>query len=161
MNEHNNSSASTVTQRKTKRVLTWDFISGEMKYFRLGVWSSSYNCLHDTPQNEKFITGVILLRSFWQKWNFISGDKILCKHYPKWNHMKGSICTCVNKNEWLLLNGPFISDQPRNEIRFTSPVMKSNVNRISFMVSWNFGSHVNTLLLNDYYTKVLYSKDIF
>ena len=93
--------------------------------------------------------------------NFISGDKILCKHYPKWNHMKGNICTCVNKNEWLLLNGPFISDQPRNKIRFISPVMKSNVNRISFMVSWNFGSHVNTLLLNDYCTKVLYSKDIF
>ena len=108
----------------------------------------------------KLIACVILLRSFWQKWNFISGDKILCKHYPKWNHMKGNICTCVNKNEWLLLNGPFISDQPRNEIRFISPVMKSNINRISFMVSWNFGSHVNTLLLNDYYTKVLYSKDI-
>ena len=103
MNEHNNSSASTVTQKKTKRMLTWNFISGEMKYFHLGVWSSSYNCLHDTHRNEKFIAGVILLQSFWQKWNFVSGDKISCKHYPKWNYMKGNICTCVNKIGFYLM----------------------------------------------------------
>ena len=86
----------------------------------------------------KLVVGVISLRSFWQKWNFISGDKISCKRYPKWNHMKGNICTCVNKNDSLLLNGPFISGHPRNEIRFISPVMKSNVNRISFIVDSNF-----------------------
>ena len=54
--------------------------------------------------------------------------------------MKGNICTCVNKNDWLLLNGPFISGHSRNEIHFISPAMKSNVNRISFMVDWNFVS---------------------
>ena len=99
----------------------------------------------------KLVAGVISLRSFWQKWNFISDDKISCKHYPKWNHMKGNICTCVNRNDWLLPNGPFISDHPRNEIRFISPAIKSNVKRISFMADWNFvsgrfhfGCHVNT-----------------
>ena len=35
-----------------KRVLIWNFISGEMKYFHIGVWSTSYNCLHETPLNE-------------------------------------------------------------------------------------------------------------
>ena len=100
----------------------------------------------------KLVAGVISLRSFWQKWNFISGDKISCKHYPKWNHMKGNICTCVNKNDWLLLSKRFISDHPQNEIRFIPPTMKSNGNRISFMVDWNFvsgrfhfGSHVTSL----------------
>ena len=88
----------------------------------------------------KLIADVISLRSFWQKWNLISGDKISCKHYPKWNHMKGNICTCVNKNDWLLFSGPFISGHPRNEIRFISPTMKSNINRISFIVDWNFVS---------------------
>ena len=88
----------------------------------------------------KLIAGVISLRSFWQKWNFISGDKISCKHYPKWNHMKGNICTCVNKNDWILLNGPFISDHPRNKNHFISPAMRSNVNRIYFMVTWSFVS---------------------
>ena len=128
-------------------MFTRDFISGEMKYFHFGVWSISYNCLHVQPE-VKLVVGVISLRSFWQKWN----DKISCKHNLKWNHMKGNICTCVNKNDWL--NGPFISDHPRKEIYFISPAMKSNVNRISFMVGWNFvsgrlcfGSHVNTLLI--------------
>ena len=87
----------------------------------------------------KLIAGVISLK-FLQKWNFISGDKISCKHYPKWNRMKGNICKCVNKNVWLLLNGPFILDHPRNEIHFISLAMKSNVNRISFMMGWNFVS---------------------
>ena len=99
----------------------------------------------------KLTAGVISLWSFWQKWNLISGEKILCKHYPKWNHMKGNICTGVNKNDWLLLNGPFISGYHRYEIRFISTAMKSDVNRIYFMVDWNFisvrfhfGSHINT-----------------
>ena len=103
----------------------------------------------------KLVAGVISLRSFWQKWNFISGDKISYKHYPKWNHTKGNICTCVSGNDWLSRNGPFISGQPRNEILFISPAMKSNVNITSFMVDWNFvsgrfclGSHVDTLLVH-------------
>ena len=101
----------------------------------------------------KLVTGVISMRSFWQKWNFISGEKISCKHYLKWYQMKGNICACVNKNDRLLLNGRFISGHPRNEIHFISPAMKSNVNRISFMVDWDFvsgrfyfGSDVNTPL---------------
>ena len=52
--------------------------------------------------------------------------------------MKGNIYTCVNKNDWFLHNGLFISGHPRNEIRFISPAVKSNVNKISFMVDWNF-----------------------
>ena len=28
------------------------FISGEMKFFHFGVWSISYNSLHEIPQNE-------------------------------------------------------------------------------------------------------------
>ena len=110
--------------------------------------------VHIIQPEMKFIAGVISLRLFWQKWNFISGDKISCKHHPKWNHMKGNICTCVNKNDWLLLNGPFISEQPRNEIHFISTATKSIH---YFMVGWNFlsgrfyfGSHVNTLVVKNY-----------
>ena len=105
----------------------------------------------------KLVSGVVSLRSFWQKWNFISSDKISCKHYPKQNQMKGNICTCVNKNDWFLYNGSFISGYLRHEIRFISPAMKSNVNRISFTVDWNFvlgrfhfGSHVNTPRLRNF-----------
>ena len=36
----------------SKRVLTWDFILGETKYFHFGVWSISYNCLHDAARTE-------------------------------------------------------------------------------------------------------------
>ena len=77
---------------------------------------------------------------------FHFGDKI-GKYYPKWN-----ICTCVKKIDWNLRNGTFISYHPRNEIHLISPAMKSNVNRICFMVGWNFvsgrfhfGSYVNNL----------------
>ena len=83
---------------------------------------------------------------------FHFGDKISCKYYPKWNYMKGNICTCVKKIDWNLRNGTFISHHPRNEIHLISPAMKSKVNRICFMVGWNFvsgrfhfGSHVNNL----------------
>ena len=88
----------------------------------------------------KLIAGGISLQSFWKKWNFISGHKTPYKHYPKWNHMKRNICTCRNKIDWLFLNGVFILDHPRNELHFISPSIKSNVNRISFRVGWNFNS---------------------
>ena len=101
----------------------------------------------------KLIAGVISL----QKWTFILGEKISCKQHPKWCCMKEEICTTVSKNVWLLLNGSFISDHPRNEIHFISPVMKSDVYRISFTVGWNlilgrfrFGSHVSILLVSGY-----------
>ena len=68
--------------------------------------------------------------------------------------MKGNIYTCVNKNDWFSRSGLFILGHPRNEIRFISPAMKSNVNRISFMVNLNFvsskfhfGFHANTTLI--------------
>ena len=31
---------------------TWDFISGQMKYFHFSFSSTSYNCLHDTTRNQ-------------------------------------------------------------------------------------------------------------
>ena len=142
-------------------MFTWDFISGEVKYFHFGVWSVS---VYMIQPKMKLVSGVVSMRSFWQKWNFISADQLSCKHYPKWNHMKGNICTCVNKNDWLLLSGPFISGHPRNEIRFISPTMKSNINRISFIVDWNFvsgrfhfGSHVNTPLVYYPFSKFVFN----
>ena len=71
------------------RVLTWDFISGKMKYFHFGFWSISYNCLHETTQNGThcgchFIAVILAEMNFF--FFFISGDKTSCKHYPKWNH---------------------------------------------------------------------------
>ena len=58
----------------SKRVFTWDFIPGEIKYFHFGVWSVSYNCLHDTSQNENhcgcYFIDVILIEK-----KFPSGDK--------------------------------------------------------------------------------------
>ena len=58
----------------SKRVFTWDFIPGEIKYFHFGVYSVSYNCLHDTSQNENhcgcYFIDVILIEK-----KFPSGDK--------------------------------------------------------------------------------------
>ena len=119
-----------------KRVFTRDFISGKVKYFHFGVWSISYNCLHDKNRNETHC-GCYFIVVILTEMKFNLGWKNLCKHYPKWNHMKGNICTGVNKNDWLLLNGPFISGYHRYEIRFISTAMKSDVNRIYFMVDWN------------------------
>ena len=41
-----------------KRVFTWDFILGKMKYFHFGICSISCNCLHVHPE-VKLITGVV------------------------------------------------------------------------------------------------------
>ena len=118
-------------KHKAKRVFTWDFISVSGRFLVT---------VYMIQPEMKLVADVVSLRSFWQKRNFILGDKISCKHFPKRNHMKGNICTCVNKNNWFLLDGPFISGQLRND-----------VNRISFMVYWNFvlgrfhfRSHVKT-----------------
>ena len=109
----------------------------KMKYFHFGVWSISYNCLHDTARTETpyrcFFIAVILTE---MKKNL--GEKISSKQCLKRNHIKGNICACVSKNYWLLFNGPFISDHPRNEILFISPAMKINVERVPFMMGQNF-----------------------
>ena len=88
-------------------MFTWDFISSKMKCFQCGVWSISYNNLHDTTRNETHC------RCFFHCDHIDKNEisfrviKMSCKSYPKWNHMKGNICKCVNKNDCLLLNGPF------------------------------------------------------
>ena len=113
----------------------------------------------------KLIAGVISLRSFWQKWNFSSGDKISCKHYSKWNHMEGNNCTCVyfikTKMTGLYWMGCFSRTIPETKFHFISPVVKSKVNRISFLVGWyfilgriHFGSHVNTFSMCFMFCKI-------
>ena len=121
-----------------KRVLPWRFYFGrhETFSFRCLVNFLLVNCLIQSQM--KLIAGVISLWLFWQKWNFIPGDKRSYKHNPKWNDMEGNIYTNVNKNDWLLLNGPFILNHSWNEINFIFTAMKSNVNRISYMVGWGF-----------------------
>ena len=61
------------------------------------------------------------------------GDKISCKHYPK-----GNICTCGCFNKTWMVVSCWIGDSswttPKTKFHFISPTMKSNVNRISFMV---------------------------
>ena len=59
-----------------------------------------------------------------------------------------------NENDWLLLIGSF----SETKFYFFLPTMKSNVNRIYFIVGWNFisgrchfGSQVNTLLVFSVY----------
>ena len=111
------------------RVLAWDLFRAKWNIFN-SMSGHFLVAVYMIQPEVKLVAGVISLRSFWQKWNFVLGDKASWKHYPKWNHMKGNICTCVNKNDWLLLKGPFILGHPRNEIRFISPTMKSNANRI-------------------------------
>lgn len=44
-----------------QRAFTWDFLTGEMKYFQLGVWWISYNCLYEIPKM-KLTAGVNSLR---------------------------------------------------------------------------------------------------
>ena len=118
----------------------------DIQYFQFGVWSISYDCLHEIPLNE--IRCVISLRSFWIKWNLISSDKIFWKHYPKmkpfekkhlhlriFNWNKYSRSKDQNKNSWKIM------------------YMKTNVNRILFMakrnfisVKYGFVSNLNTFL---------------
>ena len=40
-----------IHHHRSEKMAERDFISGEMKYFHVGVWSFSYNCLHDTTRN--------------------------------------------------------------------------------------------------------------
>ena len=134
-------------------MLTWDFISGEMKHFHFSVWSISCNCLYHITLSETHC-GCYFISVIWKNLNLISTGKISWKHYPKWNHMKENIWRYVNKIDGILLNESFISRHPRNEIQFISPAMKSNVDRICFLVVWNFfsgifhfGSYVNNLLV--------------
>ena len=105
----------------------------------------------------KLIAGVIWLRSFWGKLNFISGDKISCKYYSKQNHMKGNISTCIyfikTKMLAFCLMSRFFRTNPEVKFHFILSARKINVNRIAFMVEWNFisgrfhfGSHENTPL---------------
>ena len=71
----------------------------------------------------KLITGVISLRSFWQKWNFNSRDKWYENTSLKWNHPIGHICACeyfINTN---------IVDQI---IKIKNNAMKTNANTIFF-----------------------------
>ena len=42
----------TISLRPKWNLMTWDSISGEMKYFHFGIWSIFYNCLHDATRNE-------------------------------------------------------------------------------------------------------------
>ena len=99
---------------------------------------------------------VIPLQSFWQTRNFISTDILSCKHYPKWNHTKRNICTCVYFIKARIIGfswiGCFSRSTLETKFHFISFTIKSNVNRISFMVGLNsisvgfhFKSHVNTL----------------
>ena len=131
-------------------MFTWDFISGKMKCFQCGVWSISYNNLHDTTQNETHCRCFFHCDHIDENEISFRVIKMSCKSYPKWNHMKGNICTCVNKNDCLLLNGPFISDHTQIEIHYILPAMKSVADRIYFAMRWNFvssrfhfGSHEN------------------
>ena len=125
-----------------------------MKYFYFGVWSISCSCLHDTARNEThcgcYFIMVILTEI---KFQVIKYHVNNTRNEIIWKETF-AICTCENKNDWLLVNGRFISEHSWNEIHFISPAMKSYVNRITFMVGWNFisgifhfESHVNTLKL--------------
>ena len=49
-----------------KKWFTWDFISGEMKYFQFGIWSISYNYCGHFDRNK-----------------FQFGDEMLYNHYPE------------------------------------------------------------------------------
>ena len=104
----------------------------------------------------KLIAGVVPLRSCWQKWKFILGDKMSCRHYPKWNHMKENIFAYVYFIKAKMIGFYWIGRSsratPETKFHFISLTMKSDVNRISLMVGWNFifgrfhcGPHVNTL----------------
>ena len=48
---------------KYLRVFTWDFISGEMKYFHFGVWSITSPAMKSNVNRICFMEG----------WNFVSG----------------------------------------------------------------------------------------
>ena len=113
-----------------------------MKYFYFRVWSFSYITVYMIQPEMKLIAGVISLQSFWWKWNFISGNKISCKNYPKSNQLNGKICACVyfikTKKIGFYWMGRFFRLPPEMKLHFILPAMKSKVNRIYFLVSWNF-----------------------
>ena len=95
-----------------------------------------------TQPEMKLIAVVISLRSFWHELNFISRDKMSCKHYPKLNKIKGNICACLYFIKTKIIGfysiGRFSQTTPETKFHSILPAMRSNVNRISFMVGWNF-----------------------
>ena len=120
-----------------------------MKYFYFGVWSISYNYLHDTTRNEThcgchFIAVIVT--------NFISCDKILCKHYPKWNYMKGNICACFYFIKTKMIGFHWMGRFFRNTWNEILPHFARNEkyckqNLFYGGLKFHFGSHVNTLLI--------------
>ena len=132
-----------------------------MKYF-ISVSGQFLLAVYMIQPEMKLIVGVISLRSFWQEWKFISGDKISCKHHPKWNYLKGNIWACVYFIKTKMIGfywlGHFPGTISETKFYLFLPTMKSNVNRIYFIVGWNFisgrchfGSQVNTLLVFSVY----------
>ena len=100
-----------------KKVFIWDFISGEIRYFHLSVWSVSYNCLNDTTRNETDC-GCYFIAAIFTEMKFRFGS-LSCKHYPKWDHTRSHMPLFhQNKIDWFLLDGSFFSDRPRNEFSF-------------------------------------------
>ena len=79
-----------------QRMFTWDFILNEPKFFQFGVWSISYNCLHEIPRNKThcrchFISLIL------PEMKFNSVGKCYVNNTSKWIHTKKNIWPCVYK----------------------------------------------------------------
>ena len=124
------------------RVLTWDFISGKMKYFHFGFWSISYNCLHETTQNGThcgchFIAVILAEMIFFF---FFSFPEI--KHHVNTtqNEIIGMHMRLFHQNKYDLfsLNKPFLKGPPpiRN---FTLFRPQWEVMQTEFLLWWFSG----------------------
>ena len=127
-----------------KSMFTWEW----KETFHFGVWSISYNCLHDTTRNEThcghyFSVAILTKNKFRFGWWNIEIIR---------NHMKENICTWLKRMIDFYWTDCLSQTTPETRFHFILPAMKSNVNRIFFMVGWNLisgrfhlESHVNTL----------------
>ena len=119
-----------------------------MKCFHFLVWSISHNCLLAAAQNETYFGHFdrkeIL---FWVRKCHV--DTIRNEIIRKETFAHAFISS---KRKWLALwNGPFSWTTPEKKFHFISPAVKSNINRHFFYVGlkFHFGSHVNTLLVQN------------
>ena len=89
---HKNPNAFWSPNTNVRRVFTWDFISGKMKYFQVGVWSISYKSSHEIYRNE---TRVLFHCGYFDR-NEILFRVIKCyvNTTQVWNPTKWNICAC-------------------------------------------------------------------
>ena len=132
---------------------TWDFISGQMKYFHFSFSSTSCNCLHDTTRNETHCDHFDR--------NETSFRAIKCHQKTTRNEITGkktfvrALISSKKKVIAFYWMDRFSQTTTQTKFHIISPTMKSNVKQfhlwdaqIFILGRFGFRFHVNNLSMN-------------